>query len=571
MSQEERLDRLSKYRIPHTAIGEPEKSCGRGGKAEVVQASFRRSEGGLPELVAVKKLLCGDTTDREVFSKEFVHEVEMLARLSHKNIIRLIGFVEDLQHDKAWIALSWEPNGNVRDFLASGKWEIPEHVSLIKDMFEGLKYLHKHKPPICHGDLKSLNILVSSSCRAIITDFGLARLMSSNAEQGENQEGSRDSHAVSIMLDGGCASGTLPKVTIVATNNQLTLTGPVWSLRWAAPELIMEEQQPGLASDIWSAGWVCWEMMTDRVPFDDIKRDCAVMLKVVQGTVPAVHEDEQLTQITALCSLMTDCWKFEPKNRPIVDQCCNAMKWIQTVPPVRGGSVSAATKELAPGVLYRIGYLHYMHGRHAKAALLLEQLIASAGSAVDLDVAHATKALGDVYTAQCKYAKAKEQYTIAQELYARIDDGLGQANTLDGLGELYRAQSKYNDAKESLTRAKEIHVRIGNDLGQANAILGLGDVYRVQRKFPEAGESYTRAEEIFARIGEDLGQVGTLKGLGDIYRMQSKYGAAKESYMRAQEIYARKGSDLGRANTLNGLGHVYRAESMYSEASESYT
>ncbi|KIO19005.1 hypothetical protein M407DRAFT_54037, partial [Tulasnella calospora MUT 4182] len=183
----------------------------------------------------------------------FVHEVEMLARLSHQNIIRLIGFVEDLQHDKAWIALSWEPNGNVRDFLASGKWEIPERVSLIQDMFEGLKYLHTHEPPICHGDLKSLNILVSSSCRAIITDFGSARLVS---------------------------------ITIVATTNQLTLTGPVWSLRWAAPELITEEQQPGLASDIWSAGWVCWEMMTDRVPFDDIKRDCAIMLKVVQGTVP---------------------------------------------------------------------------------------------------------------------------------------------------------------------------------------------------------------------------------------------------------------------------------------------
>ncbi|KIO19004.1 hypothetical protein M407DRAFT_153259 [Tulasnella calospora MUT 4182] len=25
---------------------------------------------------------------------------------------------------------------------------------------------------------------------------------------------------------------------------------------------------------------------------------------------------------------MTDCWKFEPKNRPLVDQCCNATKWI---------------------------------------------------------------------------------------------------------------------------------------------------------------------------------------------------------------------------------------------------
>lgn len=54
--------------------------------------------------------------------------------------------------------------------------------------------------------------------------------------------------------------GDYPEVTIVATANQLTLTGPVWTLRWAAPEIVKEEERPGLASDIWSAGWVCWEV-----------------------------------------------------------------------------------------------------------------------------------------------------------------------------------------------------------------------------------------------------------------------------------------------------------------------
>lgn len=49
------------------------------------------------------------------------------------------------------------------------------------------------------------------------------------------------------------------KVTIVATGNQLTLTGPAWSLRWVAPEVVMGERQ-SLASDIWAAGWVCWEV-----------------------------------------------------------------------------------------------------------------------------------------------------------------------------------------------------------------------------------------------------------------------------------------------------------------------
>lgn len=57
----------------------------------------------------------------------------MLAALSHENIVKLIGFVEDLKHQKAWLVLSWEPNGNVRKFLAAGNWEIPERISLVSN------------------------------------------------------------------------------------------------------------------------------------------------------------------------------------------------------------------------------------------------------------------------------------------------------------------------------------------------------------------------------------------------------------------------------------------------------
>lgn len=49
------------------------------------------------------------------------------------------------------------------------------------------------------------------------------------------------------------------QITIVTSSNQLTLTGPAWSLRWAAPEVALGEPQ-NLASDIWAAGWICWEV-----------------------------------------------------------------------------------------------------------------------------------------------------------------------------------------------------------------------------------------------------------------------------------------------------------------------
>ncbi|KIO23994.1 hypothetical protein M407DRAFT_47576, partial [Tulasnella calospora MUT 4182] len=222
----------------------------------------------------------------------FVHEVEVMARFKHKNIVRLIGFVEDLENGTAWIVLSWEPNGNVGEFLATGDWEIPERISLIKDTFQGIKYLHTRQPPICHGDLKSLNILVNSSCHAVITDFG---------------------------------SAPCPPIHVGAAGNQLTLTGPAWSLRWAAPE-VMNGKRPGLSSDIWAAGWVCWEVMTDKVPFPELNSAGVITLMVIQGGVPSPREEGQLGQIVALCSLMTDCWAFDPKARPNVDRCCNELQ-----------------------------------------------------------------------------------------------------------------------------------------------------------------------------------------------------------------------------------------------------
>lgn len=54
-----------------------------------------------------------------------------MARLSHPNIVKFVGFVEDMDNGDAWIIIPWEASGNVREFLQSGEWDIPERVSLV--------------------------------------------------------------------------------------------------------------------------------------------------------------------------------------------------------------------------------------------------------------------------------------------------------------------------------------------------------------------------------------------------------------------------------------------------------
>ena len=60
-----------------------------------------------------------------------LRESEFLLELSHSNIVKLEGFVEDISKGVVWLVFLWEDNGNLRDFLGSGEWEIPERISLV--------------------------------------------------------------------------------------------------------------------------------------------------------------------------------------------------------------------------------------------------------------------------------------------------------------------------------------------------------------------------------------------------------------------------------------------------------
>lgn len=52
---------------------------------------------------------------------------------------------------------------------------------------------------------------------------------------------------------------TSPRIAFNPTTSELTLTGPMYSLRWAAPEVLDNGVQE-LANDMWAVGWISWEV-----------------------------------------------------------------------------------------------------------------------------------------------------------------------------------------------------------------------------------------------------------------------------------------------------------------------
>ncbi|KIO21327.1 hypothetical protein M407DRAFT_29045 [Tulasnella calospora MUT 4182] len=549
--QRERLDSLPHLRVSFDAISFTSSTSTRGGNAKVIQATVR-TEAGNEDIVAVKKLNYPEGMDIRKFSNEFVHEVETLAGLSHENVVRLIGFAEDLEHGEAWIVLPWQPNGNVSEFLATGEWKIPERISLIQDTFEGLTYLHSRKPPICHGDLKSLNILVNSSYRAMITDFGSARGLDELADRVVQED--RDLATTEYPTKEGAT------IQVRATGNHLTLTGPAWSLRWASPE-ILSGATPSLPSDIWSAGWICWEIMTNQVPFPELNSEGGIVWTVIQGKVPSVHE-AQLSQIIRLCSLMMDCWKFDPKDRPSIGHCRNEVAWMPSAPP--SGANAPSYK-----LLLEIGELHISQGRYEEATSRFQQALAAAQSASGSQaIAKALFALGKSYYLQTKYSEAEESFAQAQHIYTRIGDDQGLARALQGLGDLYYVQTKYSETEECLVQARQIYTRTGDGQGQANALEGLGKLYRSQAKYSEAEESFGQAQQIYSGTGDDQGRAHALRGLGNVYYLQTKFSDAEECLIQARQIYTRIGDDRGQAHALRALGNLYHAQTKYREAEE---
>ncbi|KIO28948.1 hypothetical protein M407DRAFT_21854 [Tulasnella calospora MUT 4182] len=220
--------------------------------ARVVDEWASRSSNPDYKTVAVRKMKISG--DKARILGLTLREAGFLVKLSRRNIIKLDGFVEDISKNVIWLVFPWEENGSLRDFVASADWEIPERISLIRDVARGVEYLHSRTPPLYHGDLKSVNVLVSSECRAVITDFGSARrLTAKDLEKGRERTGHKPQEG--LLLD----------VKFSAATRTMTLTGDKHTLRWAAPELLNGDP-PGLWSDIWALGWVGYEV--DRQPYD---------------------------------------------------------------------------------------------------------------------------------------------------------------------------------------------------------------------------------------------------------------------------------------------------------------
>ncbi|CAA0821135.1 Protein kinase superfamily protein [Striga hermonthica] len=241
--------------------------------------------------------------------REFLAEVEMLGRLHHRNLVKLIGICAEDQC--RCLVYELVPNGSVESHLHGVDKEIAPlnwsaRMKIAVGAARGLAYLHEDSSPrVIHRDFKSSNILLEHDYTPKVSDFGLAR----------------------SALDEG--------------NNKHISTHVMGTFGYLAPEYAMTGHLL-VKSDVYSYGVVLLELLTGRKPVDltqppgqeNLVSWARPVLTSSQWALDTIMDPllkpggvppESFARVAAIASM---CVQPEVSHRPFMGEVVQALKLV---------------------------------------------------------------------------------------------------------------------------------------------------------------------------------------------------------------------------------------------------
>ncbi|KAJ3566749.1 hypothetical protein NP233_g6800 [Leucocoprinus birnbaumii] len=247
-----------------------------GGYADVWIGSYA-AEKDTKVAIKVLRLARDDPAGIQQVKIYLIRETLVWVNLKHPNVLGFFGLADDLGREGCPALISpFCENGPIMSYLkCHPEPSEPVRLRMMAGVAEGLIYLHNLKENIIHGDLKPSNILVSDDGQALLCDFGRSQ---------------------------------------IATHGGFT-TKASGAVRYQAPEVFTDAMtRLNEAVDVYSFGISCSEIWTGVVPYPDLKKDPAVIIRVMEGRRPPCHEPAS-TMTRSLWQLFEQCWRKEPVER----------------------------------------------------------------------------------------------------------------------------------------------------------------------------------------------------------------------------------------------------------------
>lgn len=240
---------------------------------------------------STRAILVGNPTSTSVGPMkslaELLERVKSMVYLRHPNITTVMGVVAD--EGEALMVMEYMQHRSLGELLQNETVPLESETvqGIAKDIACGMLYLHSHKPPVLHMDLKSANVLIDGNFRAKLADFGLSR----------SRRSFRSDSA----------------------------------LRFLAPELLVDNGEPSKATDVYAMGILLFELLTRTAAYTG--SGPSEIAKQVSDTAktPAFRPEIPESVPREAAALLADCWHPRPESRPsfseIHTRICSWQQW----------------------------------------------------------------------------------------------------------------------------------------------------------------------------------------------------------------------------------------------------
>ncbi|MEM6646876.1 MAG: serine/threonine-protein kinase, partial [Bacteroidota bacterium] len=507
-------DRVGPYRLV--------RHLGTGGMGTVYLAE--RADGHFEQQVAVKVIRQGFGSDQT--RQRFHHERQILARLQHPHIARLLdGGVTE--RGQSYLVMEYVAGEPIDAYCDARQLSIDDRLALFGDVCKAVLYAHSQL--VIHRDLKPSNILVTPDGQVKLLDFGVAKLL--------------DDEADGLMLTQGAAPMT-----------------PAY----ASPEQVRGEPV-GTSTDIYSLGVVLYELLAGHRPYLLNERSAADVARVIcheQPVRPSTAIRTRAADATATASL-SEARRTAPERlqrRLHGDLDMISLMALRKEPSRRYASVEALADDVQRHLAglpvraqrdtlrYRAGKFVRRHRLGVAVSILIPLLM---GFYTVQLVQERNRAEAERARATLEAEKAQTVSSFLEALFSAsnpFSDRQDQAARGPDVTALELLERGASQVEADLAHQPEVQVRMMLVLG--NAFQGLGAYGDAEAQLKRALErSRANAEAAPMQIVESATELASL--YWELGRYDASEALHKESVMQLRSLV--EADDLRLQVALNNL------------------